>query len=159
MRLFLLPTTEVVSYIATAKTNKLPISKARKKSEGKVVGKAAQSFLMSNEQNPAFPGYIVGHLQLPAQGIKDAESVGLCAQVFTVVRGQAKSIEVAYGDPDHEAATWDPEHAERFLLSAGDNFLVPPGNSYRLQNHSTTMDCLLSWTIIRHNPNLLPKEE
>jgi centromere protein C len=148
-----------VSYVTTAKSNDLPIAKTRKKSEGKVVGKAAQSFQMSNEENPAFPGYIVGHLLLPPKGIKDAESVGLCAQVFTVVRGQANSTEIAYGDPDHEKATWDPAHAERFLLSAGDNFLVPPGNSYRLQNHSTTAECLLSWTIIRHNPSLLLNEE
>ena len=151
--------TEVVSYVSSAKSNDLPMSKTRKKSEGKIVGKAAQSFQMSNEENPAFPGYIVGHLLLPPKGIKDAESVGMCAQVFTVVKGQANSIEVAYGDPDHESATWDPLNAERFLLAPGDNFLVPPGNSYRLRNHSTSTECLLSWTIIRHNPSLLLNEE
>jgi centromere protein C len=133
--------------------------KTRKKSDGNVVGKAAQSFLMANELNRSFPGYIVGHLILPPQGIKDAESVGMCAQVFTVVRGQAKSIEIAYGDPEHEAVKWDPKHAERFLLSVGDNFLVPPGNSYRLQNHSHSTECLLSWTIIRHNPSRGKEEE
>lgn len=141
--------TEVVSFYSADKLNDLPVSKPRKKSDGKVIGKAAQSFSVSNDRNPAFPAYIVGHLSLPPQGVKDAESVGMCTQVFTVIRGQAKSIEVAYGDPDHESVTWDPKHAERFLLSVGDNFLVPPGNSYRLENHSNSTECLLSWTIIR----------
>lgn len=132
----------------------LPLSRSRKKNEGKVVGKAAQSFHMANDENPAFPGYIVGSLVLPPRGIKDAESVGLCAQVFTVVRGQSQSIEIAYGDPENESSTWDPSTAERFLVSQGDNFLVPPGNTYRVQNHSRTTEALLSWTIVRHNRGL-----
>jgi centromere protein C len=150
---------EVVSYLASADLSALPKPPSRKKSDGNVVGIAAQSFVMPNEKNRAFPGYIVGHLILPPQGIKDAESVGMCAQVFTVVRGQAKSVEIAFGDPEHESVVWDPKHAERFLLSVGDNFLVPPGNSYRLQNHSNSTECLLSWTIIRHDPNREKKED
>jgi centromere protein C len=147
--------TEVVSYQASTKANDLPMSRSRQKSEGKVVGKAAQSFNMSNEENPAFPGYIAGSLLLPPKGIKDAESVGLCAQIFTVVKGQSKAIEIAYGDPENESATWNPDAADRFLLSAGDSFLVPPGNTYRLQNHSKTSESLLTWVIIRHNQSLM----
>lgn len=131
------------------KATDLPLLKSRKKSEGKVVGKAAQSFVMANEENPSYPGYIVGSLILPPEGIKDAESVGMCAQVFTVVKGQAGSLEVAYGDPENETGTWDAAHAERFLLSVGDNFLVPPANKYRLQNHSKTTSCSLTWVIVR----------
>lgn len=112
---------------------------------------------MTNDENPAYPGYIVGSLVLPPKAIKDAESVGLCAQVFTIVKGQAGSIEIAFGDPDQEGAVWDPDSAERFLLSVGDNFLIPPGNSYRIQNHSKTTEALLSWTIIRHNPGVGPE--
>ena len=135
------------------------MSKSRKNAEGKVVGKAAQSFHMSNEENPLLPGYIVGSLLLPPKGIKDAEAVGSSDQVFTVVKGQAKSIEVAYADPDNDNETWDPEAAQRFLLSVGDTFLVPPGNAYRLQNHSKTSDCLLSWLIIHHNEQHVPHDE
>jgi centromere protein C len=132
----------------------LPLSKYRKKSEGTVVGFAAQAFNMTNTENPAFPGYIVGTLDLPPKGIKDAESVGLCAQVFTVVQAQPDALELAFGDPDESGVDWNPKTAERFLLSVGDTFLVPPGNAYRLQNHSKTTDCLMSWTIVRHNEHL-----
>lgn len=135
------------------------MSKTRTKSEGKVVGKAAQSYHMSNEENPAFPGYLAGHLLLPPKAIKDPESTGSCAQLFTVVRGQAKSIEVAYGNPERDLKSWDPTNADRFLLAPGDNFMIPPGNSYRLRNHSTTTECLLSWTIIRPNPIVLLDDE
>jgi centromere protein C len=135
-------------------TRDLPISKSRKRSEGKVVGQAAQSFHMANEQNPTYPGYIVGSLILPPKAIKDAESVGLCAQVFTVVKCQPGAVEVAFSDPEQEGNGWDPETAQRFLLSVGDNFLVPPGNSYRVENHSKSIEAVLSWTIIRHNRNM-----
>jgi hypothetical protein len=106
---------------------------------------------MTNDENQSYPGYIVGSLVLPPRAIKDAESVGMCAQIFTVVKGQGGSIEIAFGDPDQEGPVWEPESAERFLLSVGDNFLIPPGNSYRIQNHSKTTEALLSWTIVRHN--------
>ena len=135
--------TEVASYFANLKPRALPVVKSRKKSDGKVVGLAAQSFSMTNE-DPAFPGYIVGSLVLPPKGIKDEESVRLCSQVFTVVRCQAKALEVAYFDEDDNPM-------EHFLLSKGDNVLVPPENKYRLQNHSKTTEALLSWTIIRNN--------
>ena len=121
----------------------LPLVESRKKSEGKVVGKAAQSFSIAND-DPLFPGYIVGSLLLPPKAIKDQESVRKCAQIFTVIRGQPKAVEIAYFDDDDNVV-------ERFLLSQGDNALVPPENSYRLENHSGTTDTLLSWTIIRHS--------
>lgn len=70
-----------------------------------------------------------------------------------MVRGQPGSIEVAFGDPENESTIWNPEMAEHFLLEQGDNFLVPPGNTYRIENHSKIMDALLSWTIVRHNRN------
>lgn len=146
------------------KASNLPLSKSRKKSEGKVVGKASQSFQMTNEENPAFPGYLMGNLILPPGGIKDAESVGMCAQMFTVVRGQPGSIEIAYGDSDdsntrNDGASWTAARGARFLVSPGDNFLVPPGNTYRLENHSTTKACNLSWAIIRPNQNVVYEDD
>lgn len=144
---------EVVSYLNETRGKDLPLSRSRRKSEGKVVGKAAQSFAMSNEETPALPGYIVGHLFLPPRGIKDAESVGLCAQIFTVVKAQAQSIEIAFAE--NESSSWDPNGVERFLLSEGDNFFVPPGNTYRIQNHSKSTECLFSWTIVRPNQHMM----
>ena len=128
----------------------LPIPRARMKSEGNVTGKAAQGFFIQDHEVPEDScGYIMGHLILPPSGIKDIESVGPCAQTFTVVRGQPKSVEVAFGDPDGQDGEYDPKTAQRFLLSPGDIFRVPPGNSYRLENHSDTSDSLLTWTIIK----------
>ena len=49
-------------------------------------------------------------MTLPPKGIKDPESTGEYAQVFTVVSGQSGAIEVAFGvedndDDDDEATT------------------------------------------------------
>ena len=134
----------------------LPISKKRKKTEGKRTGKAAQAFNISSENNDDYVGYIMGNLLLPPKGIKDSESVGPCAQTFTVCRCQPKALEVAFGDPDQPDGELDVETAQRFLLSSGDMFRVPPGNSYRLENHSENTECLLTWTIIR--PRAVPTE-
>lgn len=136
----------------------LPISKKRKKAEGKVTGKAAQAFNIPSDDNGLFVGYIMGNLVLPPKGIKDAESVGTCSQTFTVCSSQPKALEVAFGDPDQVDGVdgeLDAETAQRFLLGPGDMFRVPPGNSYRLQNHSEETECLLTWTIIR--PNMTPE--
>jgi centromere protein C len=127
----------------------LPLPPTRKKADGKVVGKAAQSFNIPTREDDICVGYIMGSLLLPPKGMKDAESTGSCSQVFTVCNCQPKSIEVAYGDPHDDDEIWNPETAQRFLLSAGDQFRVPPGNVYRLVNHSTKVDALVAWTIIR----------
>jgi len=141
--------TEVVSYAEDMEGSELPMSASRSKAEGKVVGRAAQAFNIPNEDSESYVGYIMGNLVLPAKGIKDAESVGPCSQTFTVCTAQPKALEVAYGDPDAPEGTLEPETAQRFYLGPGDLFRVPPGNSYRLQNHSKTTPCVLTWTIIR----------
>ncbi|VEU37007.1 unnamed protein product [Pseudo-nitzschia multistriata] len=145
---------KVVAYASNMQGSDLPISKKRKKEEGNVTGKAAQAFNIPNDDSDDYVGYIMGNLTLPPGGIKDSESVGPCAQTFTVVRCQLKAFEVAYGDPDLPDGELDAESAQRFLLGPGDMFRVPPGNSYRLENHSEHTDCLLTWTIIR--PRAVP---
>lgn len=35
------------------------------------------------------------------------------------------------------------------LLSEGDSFHVPPGNIYRLENHSKTVSSKIYWTIVK----------
>jgi len=94
----------------------------------------------------------MGNLVLPPQGIKDAESVGSCAQTFTVVSCQDKSLEIAYGNPDDNNGEVLPETASRVLLNRGDMFRIPPGNCYRLENHSKEVESYLTWTIIRPFP-------
>ena len=147
---FLFFFSEVVSYVENLSDTNLPLPRAgRRKNEGKVVGKAAQSFNIASSDNNVFVGYLMGNLTLPPKGIKDPESTGACSQVFTVCSCQPKSVEVAFGDPHEEKGSMSLETAQRFLLSAGDQFRIPPGNAYRLANHSTTSECLLAWTIIR----------
>ena len=75
---------EVVAYASSMEGNDLPISKKRRKVEGKVTGKAAQAFNIPSDDNDDYVGYIMGNLVLPPKGIKDSESVGPCAQTFTV---------------------------------------------------------------------------
>jgi centromere protein C len=130
----------------------LPVSSKRKKSEGKVSGKATQAFNVPTDDDQ-YIGYIAGNLVLPPKGIKDPESSGACALAFTVCSGQPGAFEVAYGDPHEPEGLIDPDTAQRFLLGPGDMFRVPPGNCYRLQNHSKTTDCVLTWTIIRPTGN------
>lgn len=127
----------------------LPPAKGRTKQEGKVVGRAAQAFNITNEENQAYAGYIVGNLTLPPRGIKDAEAVGTCSQVFTVVSCQPNSFEIAFADADDQGENLDPATALRFLLGPGDIFRIPPGNCYRLHNHSLSTEAFLTWTIIR----------
>lgn len=130
---------------------RLPITADRQKGESRLTGLASQAFNVSTDDNPFYPGYIMGNLTLPPRAIKDAESVGACAQTFTVVFGQRGALEVSFGDPNEDEGVWTPKTAQRFLLSPGDVFRVPPGNCYRIENHSKTKECFLTWTIIRAN--------
>lgn len=148
---------EVIAYADSMLPSDLPLSKQRDESDGFVVGKAAQAFNIPNDDNDNYVGYIMGNLRLPPKAIKDAESVGPCSQTFTVCGCQPKALEIAYGDPDLPEGILDPDSAQRFYLSPGDMFRVPPGNCYRLQNRSKTKDAFLTWTIIR--PRNVANEE
>ena len=134
---------KLVSYSESRVMADLPQVK-RRKEESTVITRAAQAF---NEQ-----GWISGQLDLPPTGIKDAESVGLCSQVFNVASCQPKALEFALADPDESDAQFLPETAQRFLLSPGDMFCVPASNVYRIENHSKTHECKLFWTIVRPPP-------
>ena len=114
------------------------------------MGRAAQAFNIMNDQlSNNYVGYIMGHLALPPGGIKDYESVGLCAQTFTVCHGQPGALELAIVDPEEEDQSEYDDIAQRFLLSPGDMFRIPQNNTYQIRNHSETTDCKLTWTIIR----------
>jgi centromere protein C len=141
---------EVVARGSMLKLKELPPLKSRESSDGKVGAKAAHAFNIAYEHNPVYPGYIMGKLHLPRKGVKVAENVGSCAQTFTILKGQRNSIEVAFADPRNmHSEKMNPVTAHRFLLEPGDVFRVPPGNTYRLQNHSKLLDCDMTWTIIR----------
>lgn len=113
-------------------------------------GLAAQAFNApaSDLKDQCLPAWISGHVLLPPNAIKDEESVDLCGQVFFVARCSPTALELAYADPD-DADGFVAASAQRFLLSAGDQFHVPPNNVYRLHNRSDSEDCLLFWIIMK----------
>ena len=141
--------TKVVSRIDGRSFSKLPLSTDRKKRESKVVGFASQAFHVQTDDDDLFPGYIAGNVVLPPRGIKDAEGVGLCSQVFNVGDCQPNSVEFALADPNGQDGEFDPKTAQRYLLSKGDMFQIPPGNVYRIENHSKTDRATLFWTIVK----------
>ena len=136
---------KIISYATDMQGTDLPITAEREPGQD-VVGSAAQAFNI-NQATDDVPGWISGHVVLPPQGIKDAEGVGMCSQIFFVSSCQPKSFEVAIGAP--EETSFNPDTAQRFLLSAGDFFHVPPNNIYRVENHSDSYECKLFWTIVR----------
>ena len=140
---------KLVSRLDNRSFSKLPLSTLRSKKESKVVGFASQAFHVQTDPDDLFPGYISGNVVLPPKGIKDAEGVGLCSQVFNVGDCQPNSVEFALADPASADGEFDPKTAQRFLLSKGDMFQIPPGNVYRIENHSKTDEARLFWTIIK----------
>jgi hypothetical protein len=98
-----------------------------------------------------YPSYLMGSLLLPPRGIKDPESVGRSAQTFTVVSCQPSALEIAFADPDEDEGSFHPATATRFFLNPDSMFRIPPGNCYRLENHSRSVEAKLTWTIIRQN--------
>jgi hypothetical protein len=123
----------------------LPMTAPRKDGNNKV-GFAAQYFNAQAVEG-VLPGWIAGYVELPAGAIKDEETVGQCAQVFFVSECQNGAIEMGIAHPQEER--WEDRTAQRYLLSKGDSFVVPPGNIYRLQNHSQVKACTMFWTIIK----------
>ena len=59
--------------------HQLPIT-AEREGENELVGSAAQAFF-TGPMSAKTPGWISGHVKLPAKSIKDAEGVGSCCQV------------------------------------------------------------------------------
>lgn len=106
---------------------------------------AAQTFNVQGFEGQ--PSWISGVLELPPRGMKEPEGVGECTQVFYVDHGQSNALEVAIAIPlkDH----FDEETAQRIRLSPGDEFYVPPNNSYMLWNHSKRVKSTLRFMIVK----------
>lgn len=135
--------TEAVAYHDKVEYRPLP----RMREQGIKPGDASQAFGFQPTPGSPLSGYLAGHLILPRRGTKEEEPVGSCTHIFTVVSGQPGALEVAYAA---EGEDFDAATAIRFLLgSPGDLFRIPAGNRYRIQNHSPTTPCCLTWTIIR----------
>ena len=124
---------------------------------GKVVSRD-EHFKIANQSAPkkvqvfTAPGYIAGNSTLPPNGSMEPEAGGEDATIFTVVTCQPGALEVAYGRASEDSQVendFNPDTAQRFFLDPGCMFRVPPGNTYRVHNHSATTDAFLTWTSIR----------
>ena len=93
------------------------------------------------------PLLTAGFIDLPPDAIKDAEGVGRFTQVFFVSDCQDGALELGLANPSQEE--WMDRTAQRVLLKKGDCFYVPPGNIYRLENHSSVKSSKLNWVIIK----------
>ena len=60
---------------------------------------------------------------------------------------QHTTVELGIADPNK--GEWDDAAAQRQMLDKGDSFYVPPGNIYRLENHSEVKTCMIHWCIIK----------
>jgi hypothetical protein len=138
--------------------HELPIRAPREPQGSDGSGVAAKAFNVMHDHSD-YPSYLTGALVLPPGSIKDPESVGRSAQVFTVLSCQPDALEVAFSDPDEAEGSFNPVTATRFFLSPGRMFRIPPGNCYRLENRSTTIEAELTYTIIRmHAPDTVVEE-
>ena len=106
---------------------------------------AAQTFNVKGFEGQ--PSWISGILELPPRSMKEPEGVAECTQVFYVEQGQSNALEVAIAIPmkDH----FDEDTAQRIRLSPGDEFYVPPNNSYMLWNHSKRAKSVLRFMIVK----------
>lgn len=73
--------------------------------------------------------------------------MGKFTQMFFVSDCQDGALEVGLASPDQDE--WVDRSAQRLLLNKGDCFYVPPGNIYRLENHSSAKSSMLNWVIIK----------
>jgi hypothetical protein len=142
------PAPQQVVYVAEAQPapQPLPVTGERPASRVDDVGYAAHYFHAPEMAGGTMSGWMAGAVELPPHAIKDAEGVGKYLQVFFVASAQAHALEFGLADPSQDA--WIDGTAQRLLLSAGDSFYVPPGNIYRLENHSPTTTARLFWMIV-----------
>jgi hypothetical protein len=136
---------EVISRAEEQTYKELPMSAPRAPGRD-VVGQAAQT-LSAHEYPGEMSSWISGNVRLPARAIKDAEKVGKFNQIFVLAECQDRAVELAIAHPGEDM--WVEDTAQRMLLRKGDTFNIPPGNIYRLENHSTAVDAVLYWTIIK----------
>ena len=101
--------------------------------------------------NELYPSWISGQLEVPPGGIKEPEGVENCTQLFFVQGGQTGALEVAIAKPIDEL--FDPATAQRLVLNPGDEFYVPPKNSYMLWNHSEDTVSTLRFVILKPTKN------
>jgi hypothetical protein len=115
--------------------------------------------MLSTDPSYVLKKWFTGSLTIAPGGSKAAERVMSSTQLYWVAQGQPRALELAVdaGDPGDGVGGSDacaPDHfepvrAQRYLLSAGDQFVVPADNVYMLQNHSASEPVLINWVILQ----------
>lgn len=144
--------TKVVSREKERQFFKLPIG-VRERNESRIGGYISQAFNVQAYDGSLLPEFVTGSIVLPPGAIKDIEDTGMSCHLFTVGDCQPDSLEYSLGSPnstDHRKQ-FDKKEVQRFMLSKNDQTLTPPGNSFKLKNHSLTNTATLYCTIIKVN--------
>ena len=147
-----------MSYFDPERLVILPTIRQRLETESQVAAKAVQSFNAPTASG-RICGWLSGLVNLPPSAIKDAEGVGSCLLHFHVIECQPKALEFALASPKDGNGMFQNANAQRFLLSKGDAFYVSPGNVYRLENHSDSDTCILSYMILCPMPKCTPQRK
>jgi hypothetical protein len=101
-------------------------------------------------RDDVYPGWASGVMELPMGGVKGSESTGSLTMLFFVSTSQNLAVELTLYQSE-DAVVTDPHESEalRFQFSPGDQFYVPPNNTYRLMNRSTTQPAKLFFAMLR----------
>jgi hypothetical protein len=142
----LIDTIQVICRIEDHSYSAIPFT--ANKTHDKRVGCAAALSFASSENPLEMSGWMSGKLDLPALGIKDKANVAKCYQLFVLSECEDDAVELAIAHPNTENC-WVENTVQRVMLRRGDTFCIPPGNVYRLENHSSEVSALLNWTIIK----------
>jgi hypothetical protein len=143
---------EVIAYPENIQLHQLPNAGAHRidPHECETPGIFAAAVFNVKHRQSDYPSCMTGVLEIPPRGIKDPDCVGRNPQICVVLECQPDALEVAYGDPDDVEGSFNPATATRFFLRPHTLFRIPPGNCYRLENHSETDDATVMWTLLRH---------
>ncbi|KAG5178558.1 hypothetical protein JKP88DRAFT_215714 [Tribonema minus] len=113
---------------------------------------AARAFSVRGAAACGLSSWSSGALTLPPRGLKAAERVDDHTQLYWVTSCRPYSLELAIAKipegSDRPADAFDDATAQRYLLSPGDHFYVPPRNVYRLENHAPDADAQICWAIL-----------
>lgn len=86
--------------------------------------------------NTNIQSFNVGMVTLPTSSFKHREKTGGYTLLFTVHEAERNMLEYTLNSSS--------QRTQRFLLQPLDAFWVPPGNEFKLTNHSTTQNCKIS---------------
>jgi centromere protein C len=88
--------------------------------------------------------YTYGHYALAPNAIETFEDIGRNTMLFSVGACPPGSVEFAFGHPTDGSFT-DPTCLQRLLPKKTDLIRIPPGNCYRMTNHSDS-EAFVAWT-------------